>query len=244
MIAMRRLFVSLLFVVLSAGVLWMEVFAAEATVTLSADTYIEKSYGDTNNSYGAADYLYARTVDASNPRRILIKFDLSGISGPVSVSNVVCSVQCMASVPEGDSFLVYQLTADWVEGNLTGGTDSAMACWAWSGTPSGLAGAWGGGTFNSVHDTTTGAPASTPKWITFGNAATAQIVEDWINGDASNYGFLFTGWDPNNNQGWYGLLTGASTEPRMVITYTEAASPTEQTTTIHLRNVHTRSVHE
>ena len=165
-----------------------------ATVNLvpSADNYISGYSTSMNNNYGASTTIKS-TRDADNPRGTLFKWDVSSIPSNASVSSA--SLTLYISTAAAQTYNLYNMRRDWVEGTGASSVTNDGATWY---TYDGVTGhTWGA---NGAADTTTDRfdanlwGADTTSFATTGskmvsfNTNGLAVVQGWIAGTLSNYG--------------------------------------------------------
>ena len=116
---------------------------------------------------------------------MLIKFSgLSNISGPATVSSATLSLYLEnATSSTAKDIDIFKVLRPWTETGATWATYDGTNNW----TTSGGTGGSDADMSSALATISVGATGSYYHWS---SAALAALVEDWINGDASNYGVL------------------------------------------------------
>ena len=211
--------------------------AAETTVTLqqgnngyagAADTYLYQYAASSN--YCAQDAL---KVGYKQQNAALLRFDLGGIPGGCTVTQA--SLQLYATGWGGSNVTlgVYRVLR---------GTDLCQATWnqAASGNPWALPGCNDTSSDRSATAEATVTTNGIGKWYAF---SLTGLVQDWVNGSASNYGLLLR--QTASTTGSFNLTSAESgapqLRPRLIVTYRSGgvstptppgtASPTPTATT-------------
>lgn len=179
--------------------------------------------GPTNN-YGGYSGIILR-AHASYSYYMLIKFSgLSSITGPASVSEATLSLYHYEGA-YSSTITLRGLLRNWIEGTLYGdnrsGNTPYSSCYNeyGSGNSWTTAGALGDGT-----DRDTDSCGTIATNASFGyrqSSDISSIVEDWINGDRSNYGLHGS----SSHSSGIGLRSSEGTDgqrPYLTVTYTES----------------------
>jgi len=216
---------------LAVGIsLWASLAAAETVeITASEDAWIYGAVPGVN--YGADDTLELSGATAQYKRQILLKFDLSSLSGLTDVSVVSAQVvlECRAQIDWGGNLPArfHAADADWQESTVT-----------WINAPSAS---------TVVSDTLTLTPAYADPWrqrVWTLNQDGLDLVAGWIAGQPS-YGFKMLPEDP-------GVMTHTqevrsreaadpADRPKLVIQYL-AVIPVEAVDDLSLLSVETTSL--
>ncbi len=169
----------------------------------------------------------------------IMDLDLSGISSPVTVSAVACSVFTLFSSGDNTWFL-RQITTDWTEGVEDGAeVTSGNPGVTWNNStdffPSeGTDITWAVTDFSSsdytpISTSIDTAVAGSNEWIIFDNANLISIIEDMINGDITIHSFTI--WNEGGASDRNIACTERSTvsqRPRWFITFTPSAGVDSQ----------------
>jgi hypothetical protein len=204
--------------------------AATLILTPSKDNTIYSE--NVTYSNGKGINFFAGDNGSSAPRRALLAFDISSIPAGATIDTV--SLQLYATVATSttaQTISLYQLTSDWGEGNSVasgngGGGAPAIgsdATWqdAFNG---GLGWTTEGGDFVASASASTSVSISGAAY-TWSSAGLVADVQAWVNGTASNYGWIVIG-----NESGAGTAKGfasreattTSQRPQLTITYTVA----------------------
>jgi hypothetical protein len=152
---------------------------------------------------GAGEYLFTGTNGAQQPRRALLRFDLSSIPAGATVQQVTLKITVTRTpeINQSHGVSLHRLTTSWSEGPSNpegeegGGAPSLPgdATWVhkyyssqqWA-TP--------GGDFYSSPSATISIPDLSPQNCTFGSTpGLIADVQAWVNAPASNYGWIAIG---------------------------------------------------
>lgn len=197
------------------------------TTTLNpvADAFIDNQAASKN--YGASTSLIITFVKANDQKRIILRFDTSGIPNGALIQSAklrlrVSSVNSATNNPKSVS--AYALTQSWVEGTDTGtGTPINGATWnTWNGST-----AWttAGGTYRTpsvamaVEETSGISPppgSFSTGWLYWDLAA---LTQEWVDGVTVNNGVILIS-TVKDEQSMDSKEKGGSTIPQLVITYT------------------------
>ncbi|MDA1173760.1 MAG: DNRLRE domain-containing protein [Chloroflexi bacterium] len=197
--------------------------ATPATLTLSAvaDATIWQGAGTTAS--GGGNHLYVGTNGRGQPRRVLIRFDLTGVPTGSVVTSANVNVTANKSGSAPPTFALHPLTADWGEGssnsggNGTGGKGASAtindATWTQRFT-GGASWANEGGDFAATASaTTTG----------LGWDSTTSLnsdVQAWVNNPSANHGWIIIE-TPGVNRAVRRLDSRESSQgPSLTVTFT------------------------
>ena len=179
------------------------------------DTYIVQDATTTN--YGTSATSHSRAANGGGYiRNILISFDLSSITGPVTVTNATLSI-LRGGTHDGDSTCsAYRLLRNWVETEATWNVYSTGNSWSTAGAAYN----------NADRDVDLSAAVILDtigdlEWKDFSSAQLAADVQDMIN-NGSNYGWvLFLNTSP---VAWHVFVSSedvtTTNRPKLTITYT------------------------
>jgi len=234
-------------------ILLIPVLAGAESVTLDytycEDTEIFYYHGDKDNdNYGISQILHTRWADSTGDfrRGILIRFDLSSISGPVTVDSVDLALTSYYTLSAISS--IGKMLTDWEEGNCDANTvDSAGeygATWNYANDNyDGTNMNWDSTVFSTndyddnngdYYDTRTSDSSENIYKMHFSGADMEDLVEGWINGTYSNYGFLINGVD--EQAAFCSSENGISDRrPSLYIEYTETSTDVPQIIMIEAR---------
>ena len=162
--------------------------------------------------------------------RFLIAFDVSGVPAGSTVSAVTLSLYWRLSEDSGGApttwaVEVHRMLRDWVENQATWNSYSTGNTW-------GTAGASNTSTDCSatVSASVTGNGTLANAWGEWSGAGLVADVQAWVSGTASNYGWLIkapaiesAAWNKDNLARSRAFAT-TSLRPKLVVTYTEAAT--------------------
>lgn len=151
------------------------------------DTLIGDQGGFDDFNFNGSDLqvAHALTGAANRSWKTLIKFSgLSNITGPVTVSSATLSLFWYDANPASAAVDIsfHRLLRDWVEDQATYNDYRSDNAWQ---TPGGTGDNDRVSTASSTHEFGTSAPSDYE-----GIAGLAADTEDFINGDASNYGWI------------------------------------------------------
>ena len=203
-----------------------ENLTAQTTVKLvtSADTYISNS--NTTNNYGAQP-LMKITRSSSTPRGSLLKWDVTSI--PVNAVITSVSLTVNVSTAASQTYYLYNLKRDWIEGTGTGNTSGDGATWeTYDGTNSwGTDGAANTETdhyTNNLWDAGSSSFSSTGKKTINFNTEGLAVVQGWVSGTLPNYGVTIQDYSSSSSSYDLQLSTRnnstAANHPTLNVTYT------------------------
>jgi hypothetical protein len=193
------------------------------------DTDFDEAFPTTNRSTDIA--LQVGTVTANNAFRSLIAFDISSISAGSTINTTTCSLYEFlvnaGNVAVGDGNF-HRVLQNWVEAEATWNIYSTGNNWA-------TAGCGGDGTDRVATASATVSLDGTASsaFIDWAGAGMVADVQAWLDGTASNYGWLFECPAKERlslrarNVFYSSDHTTAGERPKLVIEYTEAAVGTE-----------------
>ena len=184
----------------------------------SKDTYIKLKNPDTNSNFGTCETLIVDR-ESTDLHRILLQFDLSGISSSATISSA--ELRLYTEAGDNMNVSVFQIGAadTWDEGSSCGTNGSAnwttrTASSTW-GTV-GVVGPSGGGTPVA---TINGSGNGIHSWnIT-------SLVQGWIDGTITNNGVMVGSQDGGGDRtiDYYSRETTSGTPPTLRITYGDAS---------------------
>ncbi len=225
---MKNLFTNsfIFWIILLLSSFLSENFIAQTTVNLvtSADTYISNS--NTSYNYGTQTYMKI-TRSSSTPRGSLLKWDVSSIPGNAVITSVSLTVNI--STAASQTYYLYNLKRNWIEGTGTGKETNDGATWkTYDGTNN-----WGtDGAANietdrdtdNLWDAGSSSFSSTGiKTINF-NTEGLAVVQGWVSGTLPNYGVTIQDYSSSSSSYDLQLSTRnnstAANHPTLNITYT------------------------
>ena len=178
------------------------------TIAVEADTHVRMDSPEFDNNYGGKTLMETRP-GGTDVRQSLIRFGLDAIPPGATINSVSLKAQSLNTVAD-HSISVREATRSWTEGTLdngactTGGdngatwkapncTDNTTTGWNGSG------GDFSTGPYGST-DYGTLTPDSSLQTIT--NTDLKNLVQSWVDGTATNYGFvlLASGTSESNAQ--------------------------------------------
>lgn len=152
----------------TVGVSNVQIREGAPTTTYGSDTTFELT------KYGAGDHTHA-----------LVKFDLSSVSGPVTVTSVTVGIYLISDGGGTHTIDLRRALRNWVEAQATWTEYATASSWT-------TAGALGAGTdrVDTASGQITGV-ASTTQYYTVVQASGGLVddVQGWINGTFPNYGW-------------------------------------------------------
>lgn len=189
------------------------------------DTQIKQGAATTNYTSGTTYESTKYTTYDNDRTNILIKFDLSGITGTVDViSSTITMTQTSGS--GADAVCFYRLLRDWVVGEATWNIYSTGNNWASA----------GGAYNNSDRDpdlTASLSNVTSAQAYDFTGEQLCQDVEDMINGTVDNYGWIIcvpTVQTDGQSHVWASADNATeSSRPKLTITYTTSGGETTVT---------------
>lgn len=197
------------------------------TVTISANTGADFSgasetelfSGSPTTNYSSTNFPGITKYAAGDHRHTMFRYDCSGISGPVTVSDATLSIN-IAAISGAHVASLRRILQALVMTQATWNIYATSSNWA-------TAGGLSDGTDRVATASGATASFSTTGVKTFTGAGMLTDVEGWINGSLSNYGWHGERTDAANDFR-YNTLTaseGADTQrPSLSITYAAAAS--------------------
>jgi len=239
-------------------ILLIPILAGAESVTLDytycEDTYIQNNYGNNqDDNHGTATILYTKRTDETSGDRkaLLVKFDLSSISGPVTVDSVDFAIMSYYTLSVTTS--ICKMLTDWEEGNCDGAVDAEGeygATWNYANDdydddadPPCVDMNWDSGDFGtgdyddnsgSYYDTRTSDASDNYFMMHYSGDDVEDLVEGWINGTYSNYGFMIYGGA--TQAAFCSSEYGTSDwRPSLYIEYTETSTDVPQIIMIEAR---------
>jgi hypothetical protein len=207
--------------------------AASLVVAPSKDNTIYAESSSLNNgatlSNGKGVNFFAGDNGSSVARRALVSFDLSAIPAGATIDTVSLQLYATVAAAGAQTVSLYRLTSDWGEGtsvasgNGGGGTSATPGDATWTDAFN-LGAAWTteGGDYVLSSSASTSVSISGVAY-TWSSAGLVSDVQAWVNGTASNYGWIVIG-----NESGAGTAKGfaskdaTSNQPQLTITYTVA----------------------
>ncbi len=190
----------------------------EVTLNPSIDAWIDLSNPNTNNNdtnlwFGELDTAVGQTT------RTLVKFDVSSIPAGSMINSATLSFYInLDRSSNARTARVRYLKRDWVEGEATWNIYSTGNNWE-------TAGASGANDVDSTDLATASytATESTGAYKDFTlNDSGLSVINRWVNGNLSNYGFRVT-MDTELNDAYRHDSSGNTNKPKLVINYTKAS---------------------
>jgi thrombospondin type 3 repeat protein len=186
----------------------------------SADTYLSQNSANTN--YGTQTSLL---VDSDDPagtgrdKRTLIKFDLSQIPAGATIQSASLKINVTNASPQ--QYNIHDLKQNWTETGATWNRYNGSSRWGGAGANSTTSDR-GGTDFGPFRATSTGA-----QTVALNSAGVAKIQE-WVNGQGSNYGFLIAPIaNTSSTDGIAFSSRESSSKPVLEVTYAGASTDTD-----------------
>lgn len=216
------------------GCLFYNGLYAQTTVTLNAvkDNTI---FSEGSKSNGSGTYLFAGKTEATvnGTRRALIQFDLSSIPANATITDV--KLQLTGSKQAATGVEAHRITTIWGEGNSKATGEEGGGA-----TPSINDATWTSSNFNTVTWNKAGgdflALVSGSANVNQGAVATwtgpgmLKDVQDWVAGQASNFGWILIGDESANGTAVrMNSRENASGKPALVVTYTAQVAAVDTT---------------
>jgi len=178
------------------------------TLFTSSDTWVENDIGTNQN--GANDLRAGHS--STSTARSLLKWDVSSLSGTQILSADLQMMQIHASTCQSETIGIHKVTSNWTPTTIT---------WS-SGQPTVASSALltnGNGFGYSAS-----CPAAYVHWqdTNASSAGLTHLVQQWVDGSASNYGIEIKAEDETNTftfKKWNSADYGGVQTPRMNITY-------------------------
>jgi hypothetical protein len=202
----------------NAGTDYLALDGQNGGATDMLDTFIDSLNPDIEK--GSETYMYAFGTSGGDFENMLMKFDLTGVSGTVNwVSLDLFRKLPITRSPQLD---FYRLTRDWLEDQATWNIASTGVNWTTK-----------GGDFDATKiDSLTDTLPSTGKTFVYcqrgEGVGLAQLVQDWVDGTYPNYGILIKA-EVSTNDTVSVSTAGNINEilnprPKLFIEYTPAAA--------------------
>ncbi len=209
--------------------------AAAATVSLipSKDNSV---FQDNTNNSNALGGIFVGNNGGGTERRALITFDFGSIPAGATINSVSLDTKILITQASfGNNYTMHRLTSDWGEGTSSAGNNNGAgggggaaatpgdATWnesffgttAWT-TP--------GGDFDSAASAT--ATLSSISAISWSSAQMAQDVQDWLDGNNPNFGWILIGPGGTTTAVKLGSReSSAANQPQLVVDYTVVPVP-------------------
>jgi hypothetical protein len=195
---------------------------AQTTVNLSP-TQDNSIYSESSNSNGIGR-LYSGRTNSGNNRRALLQFDLSSIPSTALITSVTLTLNVdQVSSSTTDNFSLHKITTPWGEGTSNGGGagGSAVAPDAtWTDAMLGTS-SWttAGGDYDAVASQTLAIDNSIGNKTFTSNPILLLDVQNWVNGNNINSGWILIGDETTNNTTRRFGSKDAGTAPVLSITY-------------------------
>ncbi len=177
--------------------------------TTGIDAWIQSDDPTANRNDGELQAIF---VGPATKRRLLIKWDLSGIPAGSSISSAILTLQmnATASAVTAEQMDVHYLTAAFVETEVTWNKKNSVDDWGTA-----------GGDFNGTASASA-TPANTNDGTTTDWDLTT-LVQSWFSGATTNHGMIMKCQESTTLKGgvFYSSAEGtASKRPKLVVTYT------------------------
>lgn len=158
-----------------------------ASYTGATDAQVAKAYSDIASNYGGLGEMLVSKWEAQYVSNALLKFSgLSGITGPVVVDSAKLRLLCSYSHQDtgtSNVLSLYSCNKPWVEGQVSWMEFATGSSWD---TPGGMSTTDHAATASA----STIAPNTTGNWVEWSSPGVASDVQAWINGTATNNGWL------------------------------------------------------
>lgn len=159
------------------------------------------------------------SIDTGYQRRFL--FDpsaLSNISGPVTVSSASLFLYVYTQGSADDALIsLHRLLVSWGTTTATWNTTDGSTSWNTGG-----AGGSGSDISASAVATVQTGTGGAPYWIELTGAGLAQVIEDWINGDDTQYGLRASSSISAHKEIVSGVSGYDGTRPELFVTWAAA----------------------
>lgn len=194
-------------------------------------------FSENQNSNGVGDWIFAGFTAADDERRALFRFDVaSQLPSGALITDAVLELDMDKTISGSVMYDLHRITSDWGEGTSDAAAEEGKgaapttgdATWenafhdtvAWS--------AQGGDFLGEVSASVSVSGNGTYRWS---SAQLATDVQDWIDGEASNFGWLLSTADTSTgNAKRFKSRENptASGRPKLTITYSTEVLPTYQ----------------
>lgn len=185
------------------------------------DTYIDSiatttNYGDGTNT----DPLYSWNIDGDGPETsILIKWNISSISAGSTVTSVNITVTDAGD--QSAAYEIYEVLRNWTEMGATWETYDGTNNWGTAGAQN-TASDRNTTVFGTLQDDVAG---SGNTFVIELNSDGIDLVQDWVDGTKSNYGFIVQNYTPLDGGDFYSREQGTvAYRPKLTIAYTGGTS--------------------
>lgn len=186
------------------------------------DTRIREQATTTN--YGGSSSLEIAKWDAGDHTHGLIKFDLSSVSGPVTVTSVTVGIYLQADGGGTHAFDLRRLLINWVEAEATWNIYATGQSWT---TVGGLSD--GNDRVGTASGQITGVAATTQYYtVVQTSGGLVDDVQGWINGTFSNFGWHISRNGTGNDSTNKDFVSSDGTNgqrPYLTVVYTEGVGP-------------------
>ena len=185
------------------------------------DCELSQQYPSSNQN-GTSHNIKANT--AGQISRACMRFDLSGIAGQVTVSAANLSIVNADAAGSTRTVEMRKLLSAFVESQAKWGYRTSVAAWN-------VAGALGGTDVDSTVIGTGLMPTTSNTRFSVAGAGFTQLVQDWINGVATNNGVILSVLDDTTTFDGVARRVASNTNsvaasrPTLTITYTPVAPP-------------------
>ena len=201
--------------------------AAQTTITFAADKDNTMYQNDGSLSNGAGSFFFAGQTNNAEPRRGLIKFDLSIIPNGATISNVILKTFCakIRDTSKPVPVNLHRVLQDWGETTMNvpiqegKGTIASSGDATWTDNFSGTS-QWTnpGGDYDT--NPSANIVASQDMMINWSSSQIIADVQNWTNG-ASNHGWVFIGDEVTPGSiAWFNSRENLSQQPVLEVTYT------------------------
>lgn len=141
--------------------------------------------GNATTNYGTNSNFEVTKYGAGDHTHGLLKFDLSSVSGPVTVTSVTVGIYLNFGDAASQDVDFRRLLRNWVEGQATWNVYSTGNSWT---TAGGLSA--GNDRVSTVSGTITGVTGTSQYWtVVQTSGGLVDDVQGWINGTFPNYGW-------------------------------------------------------
>ncbi|MCB1077539.1 MAG: PQQ-dependent sugar dehydrogenase, partial [Verrucomicrobiae bacterium] len=214
----------------TGGIYRLGLPATPVQVTLEAnrDNTIYSERATNSNAKGA--YLFTGNIAQGGERRALVRFNLSPIPAGAQIQSASVKLTLDLSNSPNVPFQWHRLTADWGEGTSNAGEPGGQGTDATVGDAT-----WSRRFYNTQSWTTPGgdfvgtasASATISGVTTWTSAQLAQDVQDWVDGTASNFGWILRdpGTDVSAKRFFSREAPTFNDRPKLVVSYVSETPP-------------------
>jgi len=201
--------------------------AASLTLSPSKDNTIYSE--NVTYSNGKGINFFAGDNGSSAPRRALLAFDISAIPAGATIDSVSLQLYATVAAAGAQTVSLYRLTSDWGEGTSNagspggGGTPAIGSDATWQDAfNGGLGWTTEGGDFVASASASMSVGANNTAY-TWSSAGLVADVQGWVDGTASNYGWIVLGNESGASTAkGFASKDATSNQPQLMITYTVA----------------------